>query len=88
MGAGGRERGLPEPSDSEILTKGPARPAPPEGGAADFRGVAPCAGPSPVVVTCWLAGSFAVLCRWPACSLECLALLAALLWEPDCKDQA
>ena len=41
-GAGGRGRGLPEPSDSEILTKDPARPAPPEGGAANiYEGLRP-----------------------------------------------
>ena len=35
-GAGGRGRGLPEPSDSEILTKDSTRPAPPEGDAANI----------------------------------------------------
>ena len=34
-GAGGGGRGLPEHSDSEILTNDSARPAPPEGGAAN-----------------------------------------------------
>ena len=35
-GDGGRGRGLPEPSDSEMLTNDSARPAPPEGGAANI----------------------------------------------------
>ena len=35
-GAGGRGRGLPEASDSEILRTNLARPAPPEGGAANI----------------------------------------------------
>ena len=43
MGKGRRQRrGLPEASDSEILTKGPARPAPPKGGAANiYEGLRP-----------------------------------------------
>ena len=43
-----QRRGLPEASDSEILETGPARPAPPEGGAANIfisEGFAPAAGP-------------------------------------------
>ena len=36
VGAGGRGGGLPEASDSEILTNCSARPAPPEGGAANI----------------------------------------------------
>ena len=44
-GAGGRGRGLPEPSDPEILTRDSARPAPPEGGAANVKGFAPCRRP-------------------------------------------
>ena len=41
-GAGGRGGGVPKASDSEILTKDSARPAPPEGGAANTKGFAPC----------------------------------------------
>ena len=43
-GAGGRGRGS-SASDSEILTKDSARPAPPEGGAANIYGLRLCRRP-------------------------------------------
>ena len=59
-GVGGRGRGLPEPSDSEILTTYSTRPAPPEGGAANPKVFAPCR--RPLIPGCWLADALAGFC--------------------------
>ena len=57
LGKGRRQRrGLPEASDSEILTKDSALPAPPEGGAANILRAPPLA-----------AGTYSVVADWLAC---------------------
>ena len=46
LGRGRRQgRGLPEASGSENLEPDSTRPAPPEGGAANLKGFAPCRRP-------------------------------------------
>ena len=44
-GAGGRGWGLPEAEILKILKTCPTRHAPPEGGAANIKGFAPCRRP-------------------------------------------
>ena len=64
-GAGGRGRGLPERSDSEILTNDSTRPAPPEGGAANILRASPPAAGLYFVAYGRLACLW-LLDRWPA----------------------